>query len=81
MNFDPAAIGRPGEARRYAVTGEAIAAYAEATDDVPGGPVFAIVPVWETVAPASRSVASDDARKRVVHYEHDILAHRPIEAG
>jgi len=81
MNFDPAAIGRPGEARRYAVTGEAIAAYAEATDDVPGGPVFAIVPVWETVAPASRSVASDDARKRVVHYEHDILAHRPVEAG
>jgi len=26
MSFDPAAIGRPGEARRYAVTGEAIAA-------------------------------------------------------
>ena len=56
-------------------------AYAAATDDVPGGPVFAIVPVWETIAPASRSVASDEARKRVVHYEHDIVIHRPIEAG
>ena len=47
----------------------------------PGGPVFAIVPVWETIAPASRSVASDEARKRVVHYEQDIVLHRPLEAG
>jgi acyl dehydratase len=43
--------------------------------------VFAIVPVWETIAPASRSVASDEARKRVVHYEPDMLLHRPIVAG
>ena len=27
------------------------------------------------------SVASDEARKRVVHYEQDIVVHRPIEAG
>ncbi len=70
-----------GEERAYEVTEEAIRAYADATDDVPGGTVFAIVPVWQTIAPASRSVASDEARKRVVHYEHDIVAHRPIEAG
>jgi acyl dehydratase len=37
--------------------------------------------VWETIAPASRSVASDETRKLVVHYEQDILLHRPIEAG
>ena len=48
---------------------------------MPGGPVFAIVPVWETIAPASRSVASEEARSRVVHYEHDIVLSRPIEAG
>jgi len=79
--LDPDAIGRPGEERRYEVTAAALQAYADATDDVPGGPVFAIVPVWETIAPASRSVASDEARRRVVHYEQDLLLHRPIEAG
>ena len=81
MSFDVDAIGRTGDVRRYVVTEDALAAYAEATDDVPGGPVFAIVPVWVAIAPVSRSVASDEARKRVVHYEHDIVAHRPIEAG
>ena len=81
MNFDLRAIGAAGEERRYEVAEEALRAYANATDDVPGGPVFAIVPVWKTIAPASRSVASDDARKRVLHYEHDIVVHRPIEAG
>ena len=35
----------------------------------------------ETIAPASKSVASEGARKRVVHYEHDMLLHRAIEAG
>ena len=81
MSFDLDAIGRPGEERRYTVTEAALEAYAGATDDVPGGPVFAIVPVWETIAPASTAVASPDARRRVVHYEQDIVLHRPIEAG
>ena len=81
MSFDLSAIGRTGEEYRYEVTEAALAAYAAATDDVPGGPVFAIVPVWQTIAPASRSVASEEARKRVVHYEQDLLLHRPIEPG
>jgi acyl dehydratase len=81
VSFDLDAIGRTGEPRTSTVTEEALAAYAAATDDVPGGPVFAIVPVWETIAPASRSVASDEARKRVVHYEQDMRLHRPLEAG
>jgi acyl dehydratase len=81
VSFDLGGIGAAGAAREYLVTDEALQGYAEATDDVPGGPVFAIVPVWETIAPASRSVASDEARTRVVHYEHDIVAHRPIAAG
>ena len=83
------AIGRTGEERRFEVTAEAVRAYAEATDDnAPAAregriapPVFAILPVWETIAPASRSVASDEARRRVVHYEQDMILHRPIEAG
>ena len=81
MSFDLGGIGVAGAAQPYHVTDEALESYAAATDDVPGGPVFAIVPVWETIAPASRSVASEDARARVVHYEHDIVAHRPIAAG
>jgi acyl dehydratase len=81
MSFALDAIGVPSAACRYDVTQLALDAYAAATDDVPGGPVFAIVPVWQTIAPASCSVASDDVRGRVVHYEQDILVHRPIEAG
>jgi acyl dehydratase len=81
VSFDLAAIGRPGSEERYEVTAEALRAFADATDDLPGGPVFAILPAWPTIAPASRSVASDEARKRVVHYEHDIVVHRPLEAG
>jgi acyl dehydratase len=81
MSFDVNAIGRAGDERRYEVSASTLQAYAEATDDVPGGPVFAIVPVWDAIAPASRAVASDEARKRVVHYEQDMLFHRPIEAG
>ena len=81
MSFDHAAMGRAGAERRYDVTADAMQAYADATDDVACGPVFAIVPVWETIAPASRSVASDEARKRVLHYEQDMVLHRPIEPG
>jgi acyl dehydratase len=81
MSFNLDAIGRPGDEYRYEVTEEALQAYAEATEDVPGGPVFAIVPVSPTVALASRSVASDDIRSRVVHYEQDIVLRRPLEPG
>jgi acyl dehydratase len=81
LSFDLAAIGRTGSAHGYEVTEAAIQAYADATDDVPGGPVFAIVPVWNTIAPASKAVASDDVRRFVVHYEQDMLLHRPLDAG
>ena len=81
MSFDASAIGRAGDERHYEVSASTLQAYAEATNDVPGGPVFAIVPVWDAIAPASRAVASDEARKRVVHYEQDMVLHRPIEAG
>ena len=47
----------------------------------PAGPVFAIVPVWDAIAPASEAVASGDVRRFVVHYEQDMLLHRPLEAG
>jgi acyl dehydratase len=79
MSFDLDAIGLPGRERQYAVTEAALRSYADATDDVLGGPVFAIVPVWDVIAPASLSVASKEARQRVVHHEHDLVVHRPIQ--
>lgn len=80
-SFDLAAIGRPGSEHGYEVTDAAMHAYAEATDDVSGGPVFAVVPVWNAIAPASTAVASGDVRRFVLHYEQDLLIHRPLEAG
>jgi acyl dehydratase len=79
--FDLSAIGRAGSEYPYEVTEAAMQAYAAATDDVAGGPVFAIVPVWNAIAPASEAVASGDLRRFVVHYEQDMLLHRPLEAG
>jgi acyl dehydratase len=81
MSFDLGAIGRPGEPHRYDVTEDALHAYAQATGGGGAGPVFAIVPAWETIPAASRSVASDDARRRIVHAAQDIHVHAPIEAG
>ena len=82
-------LGQPTEPAAYAVTADAIRGYAEATNDTAPAalegrvapPVFAIVPLWETVPPASRAVAADGIRSRVVHYEQDIVLHRPLEAG
>ena len=81
LRLDLAAIGCTGSGHAYDVTEAALQAYAEATDDVSGGPVFAIVPVWNTIAPASEAVAAGDIRRFVVHYEQDMLLHRPLEAG
>jgi MaoC like domain/N-terminal half of MaoC dehydratase len=87
--FKLAGLGATGGEVRYEVTADAIRAYAAATDDPVSAtrdgrvatPVFAIVPVWEAIAPASRAVATDEARKRVVHYGQVMVLHRRIEAG
>jgi acyl dehydratase len=81
VSFDLEAIGRPTDEHRYDVAEPALKAYADATGDVPGGPVFAVVPAAEAIVLASRAVASDDVRSRVVHYEQDLVLHRPLEAG
>lgn len=81
MSFFVAAIGFPTTEQRYEVTAEALRRYADATDDAPGGAVFAIVPAAPAVQLASRSVASEDVRSRVVHYEQDFLVHRPLQPG
>jgi acyl dehydratase len=75
------AIGCAGEPHRYEVREDAMRAYAEATGGRTAGPVFAIVPAWATIPAASRSMASDDARRRIVHAAQDIHLHTPIEPG
>ncbi len=79
--FNTDAIGREGTAHPYDVTDAALERYAAATDDAPGGAVFAIVPVWPALAPASRAVSAEEVRPFVVHYEQDIVIHRPLVAG
>jgi acyl dehydratase len=79
--FDLSAIGRTSDEHPYAVREDALRAYADATDDVPGGPVFALLPVWAAAGDASHGVASEDVRPQVVHYEQDIVVHRPLAAG
>jgi acyl dehydratase len=81
MSFDLAPIGRPGDEHPFEVTADALRAYADATDDVVGGPVFALLPVWEAAGQVSRAVASDDVRPNVVHYEQDLVLHRSLTAS
>ena len=81
MSFHASAIGEAGDEHSYDVTAAALQAYADATDDVVGGPVFALLPVWDAAGQVSRAVASDDVRPQVVHYEQDIAIHRPLTAG
>jgi acyl dehydratase len=81
VSFDLSAIGQAGDEHSYDVTADALQAYADATDDVVGGPVFALLPVWDAAGQVSRAVASDDVRPKVVHYEQDVVVHRPLTAG
>ncbi len=81
MSFDVSAIGRAGDEHSYEVTADALQAYADATDDAVGGPVFALLPVWDAAGQVSRAVASDDVRPQVVHYEQDVVVHRALTAG
>jgi acyl dehydratase len=88
-DFRLEALGQASEEHAYSVTAEAIAAYAAATDETGAEtlagrvapPVFAVVPLWEAIPPASSAVASEEVRPRVVHYEQDMHLHRPLQAG
>jgi len=81
VSFDLTAVGKAGDEHPYDVTADALQAYADATDDAVGGPVFALLPVWDAAGQASHAVASEDVRPQVVHYEQDVVVHRPLTAG
>jgi acyl dehydratase len=87
--FNTDALGKWGEERPFAVEPERTIAYAKATnDDNPrflsgeyAPPVFAIVPVWECLGPATFEVVPGELLMRVVHGEQDITFHQPIRPG
>jgi acyl dehydratase len=89
LAFNLDALGRWTRVQVMPAAEQAIAAYAQATDDEAalalGGriapPVFAIVPVWDVLQQAAGAMAPEEARKQVVHGDQDIRILVPIEAG
>jgi acyl dehydratase len=89
MRFDASAIGVWGEPETFEVTAERIAAYAEATNDPieahrsgeVAPPVFAVVPVFNSLLPAVLSVVPVELAMKVLHGEQDFRFHRPIRPG
>lgn len=89
MKFEASALGEWGEPETFEVTEERIAAYAEATNDPiekhrqgsVAPPVFAIVPVFNSLLPAVLSVVPVELAMKVLHGEQDFLFHRPIRPG
>jgi acyl dehydratase len=87
--FDAGALGVWGDEETFEVTAERIAAYAEATNDpIPAHrsgsvapPVFAVVPVFNSLLPAVLSVVPVEVAMKVLHGEQDFRFHRPILAG
>ncbi len=89
VTFDSAGLGEWTDEERFEVTAERIAAYAEATNDPIerhrqgeiAPPVFAVVPVFMSMAPAALSVAPVELLMKLVHGEQDFHFHRPIYPG
>ncbi|MGC0366851.1 acyl dehydratase [Rhodococcus sp. 27YEA15] len=89
VEFDDAGLGVWTEPEHFQVTAERIAEYAAATNDPVqrhlrgeiAPPVFAVVPVFTSMAPAALSVAPVELLVKLVHGEQDFYFHRPIYPG
>lgn len=89
VEFDGSGLGRWTEPEYIDVTAERIAEYAAATNDpisahregTVAPPVFAVVPVFMSMAPAALSVAPPELLMKLVHGEQDFRFHRPIRPG
>jgi acyl dehydratase len=89
VQFNLDALGQWTPGRAMSVNRERLGAYARATDETSqialdgriATPVFAIVPVWDTLQEAASLVAPAEARPRVVHGDQDIRISTPIQAG
>jgi len=89
LTFNPAGLGAWTAETRFEVTRERLQEYAAATNDpiaahVAGdvaSPVFAIVPVFESLMEPALEVVPISLIGRIVHGEQDFRFHRPIRPG
>jgi acyl dehydratase len=87
--FDPGGLGKWTDESRFEVTRERLIDYAKATNDpIPAhlagdvaSPVFAIVPVFESLMEPALEVVPVGLFGRIVHGEQEFRFHRPIRPG
>jgi acyl dehydratase len=87
--FDPSGLGTWTDESRFEVTRDRIIGYAKATNDpIPAHlagdvapPVFAIVPVFQSLMEPAIEVVPLSMFGRIVHGEQDFRFHRPIRPG
>jgi acyl dehydratase len=89
LEFDDAGLDVWSDEETFEVTRDRLVEYAEATNDpIPAhrngdvaSPVFAIVPVFESLLVPAVDVMPVELIPRVVHGEQDFHFHRPIKPG
>ncbi|MBM3673454.1 MAG: dehydratase [Actinobacteria bacterium] len=89
MEFAVEKLGEWTEGPEFAVEAERTKAYAAATNDPTPAhrdgeiapPVFAVVPIWDTMAGAMAGVTPPEVLLLVVHGEQDMRFHKPITPG
>jgi len=82
-------VGQWSDGPEFKVEAERSKAYAAATNDpiaahrdgTVAPPVFAIVPIWDTMAGAMAGVTPPEVLLLVVHGEQDMYFHKPITPG
>ena len=89
MGFAIEKLGQWTEGPEFKVEADRTKAYAAATNDpIPAHlngevapPVFAVVPIWDTMAGAMAGVVPPEVLMLVVHGEQDMRLHKPITPG
>ena len=89
MKFGIERIGEWSDERTFVVEPDKTVAYAEATNDpiaqhlngVFAPPIYAVVPIWDSMMDAVAGVVPAEAGPTVVHGEQDIVLHRPVRPG
>ena len=89
MGFALEKLGQWTEGPEFKVEADRTKAYAAATNDPIAAhrngevapPVFAVVPIWDTMAGAMAGVVPPEVLMLVVHGEQDMRFHKPIVPG
>lgn len=89
MGFGIDKLGQWTEGPEFKVEADRTKAYAAATNDTNAAhvageiapPVFAVVPIWDTMAGAMAGIVPPEVLMLVVHGEQDMRFHKPIVPG